>query len=307
MRILFTGASSFTGMWFVEKLAAQGHRVTALIQRSFGDYQGVRKARIEKIQPCVDLRFEISYGSKCFQDLIERESFDLFCHHAADVTNYKSLDFDYISALKNNVGNLSETLVALKAGGCQKMILTGSVFEPNEGAGSDGLRAVSPYGLSKGMTANAFQYFCQKEEMRLGKFVIPNPFGPYEELRFTSFLMQQWSEKKCAHVAFPDYVRDNIHVSLLADAYVFFAESLPDIPGYQAFNPSGYVGSQGKFTEIIAVNMRKRLSLPCEYTLGNQTEFLEPKERYNTDLFHHTHEEEAWDAFADYYMRRYLL
>ena len=33
MKILFTGASSFTGYWFVKELAERGHEVTALLRR----------------------------------------------------------------------------------------------------------------------------------------------------------------------------------------------------------------------------------------------------------------------------------
>ena len=38
----------------------------------------------------------------------------------------------------------------------QSIGLTGSVFEPDEGEGSDDLRAVSAYGLSKGLTSEIF-------------------------------------------------------------------------------------------------------------------------------------------------------
>lgn len=296
MRILFTGASSFTGFWFVQKLAAAGHDVVAPLRRSFENYQNLRKTRVEKILSCSDVRFEISYGSKSFQDLIENESFDLFCHHAADVTDYKSPDFDYVSALKNNTGNLPKILPALKNRGCKKVVLTGSVFEQNEGVGSDDLRAVSPYGLSKGITSDVFHYFCQIHHIPLSKFVIPNPFGPFEEFRFTSFLMQNWIENKTAHVTMPAYVRDNIPVSLLADAYTDFIES-----DLKKLNPSGYVGTQGDFTQKFAENMRKRLNLPCEYALADQTEFLEPRERFNTDLVDFQNDEKAWDELASYY------
>jgi UDP-glucose 4-epimerase len=41
MRILLTGASSFTGYWFVRELAAAGHHVVAAF-RCDGLYGGVR-------------------------------------------------------------------------------------------------------------------------------------------------------------------------------------------------------------------------------------------------------------------------
>jgi len=49
------------------------------------------------------------------------------------------------------------------------------------------LAAFSPYGLSKGLTAQAFRYWCGALDVPLGKFVLPNPFGPFEEPRFCHY------------------------------------------------------------------------------------------------------------------------
>ena len=105
--------------------------------------------------------------------------------------------------------------------------MTGSVFEGGEGAGSQGLPDFSPYGLSKALTAQVFRYYCARAGMGLGKFVIPNPFGPYEEPRFTAYLMKNWLAGATPACSSPAYVRDNIHVSLLAKVYARFAEEFP--------------------------------------------------------------------------------
>ena len=65
--------------------------------------------------------------------------------------------------------------------------MTGSVFEQDEGVGNAPMAAFSPYGLSKGLTAQAFRYGCGTLDVPLGKFVIPNPFGPFEEPRFCHY------------------------------------------------------------------------------------------------------------------------
>jgi UDP-glucose 4-epimerase len=52
--------------------------------------------------------------------------------------------------------------------------------------------------------------------------VIPNPFGLYEEPHFTAYLMTTWLASETPRVQTPRYVRDNIHVSLLAKAYAAF-------------------------------------------------------------------------------------
>src|SRR5690606_13203848 len=148
-----------------------------------------------------------------------------------------------------------------------RVLVTGSVFEPGEGAGSDGLPAFSPYGLSKALTAQCFEYYAQAHGLRMGKFVIPNPFGPFEEPRFTHYLVRNWHEGKVPTVSTPAYVRDNIHVSLLAKAYVAFAAQLPATPGTQRHHPSGYIEMQGAFALRFAAEMQPRLGLPCPVEL----------------------------------------
>jgi len=116
-------------------------------------------------------------------------------------------------------------------------------------------------------------------------------------------------EGKIAPVTYPEYVRDNIHVTLLAKAYRDFAELIQSSPGFTKLNPSGYVESQGEFTERFAMEMRKRLHLPCEVKIFEQTEFLEPKVRVNTDNLNIQHlqwdEKNAWDQLAQYYQEKH--
>src|SRR3984957_12284071 len=167
MHILFTGASSFTGMWFVTELAKAGHHVTAIVKSPRESYTDLRLKRIEKLTPLCEVVFDCPFGSNLFFQIVQSRNWDLFAHHAADVTNYKSPDFNPVSALANNTGDLKALLTALKKQNCNKVLLTGSVFEQNEGAGSDGLRAVSPYGLSKGLTAETFAFYTTLMEMKL--------------------------------------------------------------------------------------------------------------------------------------------
>ncbi|MCB1111642.1 MAG: NAD(P)-dependent oxidoreductase [Chlamydiales bacterium] len=310
MRILFTGASSFTGMWFVKELAAAGHEVHAPLLHSRSEYSGTRLQRVQKLKEYATLYDNIPFGSRLFLDLIETQpSWDLFCHHAADVTDYKNPQFDYAAALANNTHNLEEVLGTLQNRGCHRILLTGSIFEQGEGEGNDDLRAVSPYGLSKGLTSAVFTYFAAIKKMSLGKFVIPNPFGPYEEFRFTSFLVKTWYEEKVASVTHPDYLRDNIPVSLLAKAYSHFADDLDSYSGFHKLNPSGYTGTVGEFTALFAEALRPRLFLPCEYDLKPQEDYSEPRTRINSDVLDHTllqwDEDKAWDDLARYYKETY--
>jgi hypothetical protein len=100
------------------------------------------------------------------------------------------------------------------------------------------------------------------------------------------------------------YVRDNIHVSLLAKVYARFAAEAP-ARGFARINPSGYAESQGAFTLRLAQEMRPRLGLPCPVELKQQVDFPEPRVRINTDLPDADalgwDESAAWDEMARYY------
>ncbi|MBK7644924.1 MAG: NAD(P)-dependent oxidoreductase [Planctomycetes bacterium] len=305
MKILFTGASSFTGQAFVRELAAAGCEVTATFRQSPESYPDElrRKRSASAAEVCRPV-YGVAFGDEGFLELARQGGFDLLAHHAADVTNYKSADFDTVEALRNNTRNLGALLAALHAGGTRRVLLTGSVFEGGEGAGSQGLPDFSPYGLSKALTAQAFRYYCARAGLALGKFVIPNPFGPFEEPRYTAYLMKNWFAGATPTCSSPSYVRDNIHVSLLAKEYVRFAKGLP-AEGFARCNPSGYVESQGAFTLRLAEAMRPRLGLACAVALARQTEFPEPRVRINTDQPDAAalgwDEQRAWDEFAQYY------
>lgn len=308
MKILLTGASSFSGYWFVRELAAAGHDVTAVLRKRVEEYPDeVRRQRVAGVLDVAAPAYGASFGDEAFLGLIRDGGFDVLCHHAADVTNYKSPDFDAVGAAANNAHNLPAVMSAFKQAGGRRVVLTGSVFEGGEGAGSDGLPDFSPYGFSKRVTAETFKYYCKRDGLSLGKFVIPNPFGAYEEPRFTAYLMKNWLAGKKASCSSPAYVRDNIPVTLLAKAYASFVGDLPDAPGFAKLGPVGYAESQGTFTLRLAEEMRKRLNLPCEVDLLKQVDFPEPRVRINVDVVDADalgwDESAAWDGMAEYYQR----
>lgn len=307
MRILFTGASSFTGYWFVKTLAEAGHEVVAPLRSAIASYTGVRRMRVDALASHAQLIDGVSFGDSTFIELAG-EGWDLLCHHAADVTNYKSPNFDVHAALASNTHRLPEVLEAFQGGGGRHLLLTGSVFEAGEGRGTNLDLPFSPYGLSKGLTYELTQFYCARSDAVLGKFVIPNPFGPLEEPRFTQYLIRSWSEGRVATVSTPDYIRDNIHVSLLALAYREFAERFAQSPCSLRYNPSGYRESQGAFAKRFAREMEERLPFSCALDLAKQREFPEPLERVNTEPVAGLswNEPAAWDELATYYEREML-
>jgi len=311
MKIVFTGASSFTGYWFVRKLAEKGHEIYATFQKGKEEYEGVRRERVEGALPYCTPLFNCTFGSDHFLDtLMSIGKIDRLCHHASDVNDYKNPTFNVLKAVENNTFQLRSVLAALKKRGVGKVVLTGSFTEQNEGIGSEPLHAFSPYGLSKGMTFDVFQFETHWQNIPLAKFVIPTPFGPYEEQRFTSYLIANWLENRKPTVTYPDYVRDYVPAPLLAESYAEFALK-PPTEALERCSPSFFSESNKAFTERIALKMRPRFGLPCEYNLLEQNTFQEPKERKNTGPIdparYHWDEEKYWDEYAGHYMKRFSL
>jgi nucleoside-diphosphate-sugar epimerase len=306
MNILLTGASSFTGYWFIRQLAGRGHTVFATFQGSKDSYSGLRKRRIDELPEGVVRVWNAPMLSTRLQNLVDEVGrWDLLCLHGACVTGYRNPDFDFVHALKNNTEGLLGLLERMAACGMKRVIATGTVYEANEGFGEEPLRAFSPYGLSKSLTWQVQQFCAQNLGLHLGKFVISIPFGPFEESRFTSYLMKTWHEGKVAEIRTPLYIRDHIHVSRLALHFADFAENLKGVAGSSRCAPMGYVESRGAFALRFAAEMRPRLGLDCGVVLGEQKEFSEPFMRVNTQMIDlpegQWREAEAWDELAANY------
>jgi nucleoside-diphosphate-sugar epimerase len=306
VKVLLTGASSFTGYWFAHALHAAGAHVVAPLRASASSYtEGTRAERVRRLAAVAEVVGAAPFGSTRFLDLAGKGGFDLLCHHTARVGDYRSPDFDLAGALAENTANLRAVLDVLGKGGLKGVVLTGSVFEEDEGAGEQPLIAFSPYGLSKGLTAAVVRHRCREAGLPFAKFVIPNPFGPLEEPRFCAYLVRTWKKGETARVNTPAYVRDNIPVSLLAKAYAKYAAETAAGRVSAKLNPSGYVESQGAFAERFAAAMRPRLQLACGLELGVQTDFSEPLMRVNTDsaarYVGDWDETKAWDEVGEGY------
>lgn len=305
MKVLLTGGSSFSGLWIATALVEAGHEVIAPLLRPRDAYEGLRGRRVEALARVARVEPGMAFGDEKFQSLVSREPFDVLCHHGARVDGYRELTFDVAGALADNTRNIAAVMAALAERGLRAVIGTGSVFESDEGAGEMPREAFSPYGLSKRLTHEVVRFWARHFGVRFGKFVIANPFGPFEEPRFCAYLMKTWAAGKVAGVNTPAYLRDNIHVGLLARAYAGYLEDIVAGRGAERFGPMGYVESQGQFAQRFANAMRERTALACELVLADQREFAEPLARINTDRIdpaaYAWDESAAWDAVADFY------
>ncbi|CAN7205708.1 NAD(P)-dependent oxidoreductase [Phenylobacterium sp. LjRoot219] len=305
--VLLTGASSFTGMWIAEALAQAGFAVVAPLLRDRGDYDPERAARITRVEQVAEVVFGVPFGSPAFLDLVRgRKDIAALAHHAADVTGYRDPGFDATAAFDRNLAGAPQALELLAAQGCAVALVTGTVFEAGEGGDPAEPLAVTPYGLSKTLTNVALQHHASWAGLRFGRFVIPSPYGPFEQQRsFPAYLFRSWFAGETPAVRTPLYLRDHLPAPRLARAYAEHLARLladPATPG--VCRPSGWIATQGAFAEKVAAEAARRLGRPCPVAFAEQTEFPEPLRRVNRDPAPDWDEAAFWDAYVGWYQAR---
>jgi UDP-glucose 4-epimerase len=302
MRLLLTGISSFTGLWFARALAEAGHVVVAPM-RGRRSEDPLRQARIDRAAEVATLVADAAFGSEAFFQVIDRYGpFDALCHHGAEAAGHKRPDFDVERAAALNSFNAAATLAAFKAANGSRLVLTGSVFEANEGCGDEPRIAFSPYGLSKTLTSRRFETAAAEAGLEFVKFVIPNPFGPYEGATFQRHVMTAWREGQAPHVSHPFYERDNVPVSLLARAYAAAAEGRRGAH----VSPSFHAGPVGDFFRLMAAEIAPRTGWACRLSFAESQGFDEPRARMNMQALEPSDygwsEAAFWEEYAGYYM-----
>lgn len=300
-RVALTGASSFTGLWIAEALAGAGFQVVAPLRRGRGDYTGVRAWRVERLAAVAEVVFETPVDSPAFRRLMAGAGLDLLAHHAADIPGYRSPDYDAQAGVARNLAGVAAGIAAFAKGGGRGLLATGTYFESGEG-GSEA--AASPYGLSKALTNAAQARLAREAGLGFGKFVIPAPFGPWEEGRIVWSLFQAWTQGRPGEVRTPAYVRDHLPAPLLARAYVQAALAMLDAGADEVrFRPSGMVTRVGDFARRTAEEVRARTGMACEVLEHPQAAFPEPEVRANDQPQRFAEGEEAafWDAYVAFY------
>jgi UDP-glucose 4-epimerase len=298
MRIFITGPTSFSGAFFIEELAKAGHEVFTTLTKSKDSYSGIRGLRAAKALEHAQVFEGVSFGDEQFLQIVQETSFDVFCHHGAWTENYNSMDYNFQAAYENNTKHLPEVSQALAANGCKAIVISASIFE----GGIKGSTPFSPHGLIKQITSQTTAYYANHAGLHFSRFVIPNPFGALDNPKLIDYLCREWYAKRTPQIRTPLYVRDNIHVELMAKGFVYWLENLPLEESTSVFAPAGMISTMGDFVEKVASEMRPRLGLACQVILGPQADFSQPMVLVNDTpldhMFDDWNENIAWDALA---------
>ena len=112
--------------------------------------------------------------------------------------------------------------------------------------------------------------------------------------------MRQWNAGQVAEVRTPAYVRDDVHVDLLASAYAAFVDRVAASPGFRG--PTRRLWKRERLRRAFRRGSGQRTALASAYR-PQQTDFSEPLVRINTERvpIPAWNEAAAWDAIARYY------
>ena len=308
MHALFTGASSFTGAAFVAALAECGVAVTATCRRPLETYQGLARLRLESVRRVARLVESTAFGDRRFLDLVASAGpFAVLCHHGAEVGDFRRAGFDPLAAAAANCRGADEVLDRFAAAGGRALLVTGSVFEAEEGGGVGLDSAIGAYGLSKTLSWGLLRHHAGRAGLVIGKLVVPHPFGAFEKPGLVRHLVESWLGGVRPLVRQPQLRRDFIHVDLLGTAYARLCRELAVGAGRTRMAPSLYRETVAEFARRLAVAMRPRLGRACELRLADPPEDCdEPPERFNAEptpaLVPGWPIERSWDRLAAHYL-----
>lgn len=306
LRVLLTGASSFTGYWIAHALAERGHEVVAPLPREESAYEGVRAERVALLADVADVLFDAPVGSGRLLDCIaEQNTIDVLCVHHAVVGEYRSAEFDAASAVRHATEGAHRITEAAAAKGARAALLTRSVFEAGQGLGSDS-RAIGLYAVAKTATVGVWAEHARRAGLERAEFTVTNPFGPYEEPRLVNFLVKTWAAGGTPTLRAPWWVRDNIPVALMAADYVACVERAASGAALRRV-PSHMVASNLEYARRVGEALSQRMNMACPVGIDAVLDSGEPHVRIGVDRVewsdHGIEEETFWDDYAAYYTR----
>jgi nucleoside-diphosphate-sugar epimerase len=286
-KILLTGLSSFTGAHIARAFIENGDEVWASLtqtKNSYNDDYVKRRIEFSGVKNFIE---NAPLGSDNFLKSIQEKKFNIFINHGASIKGYRSPDFDFRNSFSNSTLKLREIIIALKESGCERVIHSGSMFEPGEGysqapgAPTTESPAVSIYGVTKNLIWQVLKFFAQEQKLPCSKIVIPNPIGTWENLdRLAPFFAKEWKSGRVPTLNSAKFIRDNIPAPWLAR---FYLEEALNEEAYSIRRPRGFVISNKELVEKLANAFSKVLGTECRFNIEDKAS-SEPLIRKNTEM-----------------------
>ncbi|MFE6965599.1 NAD-dependent epimerase/dehydratase family protein [Agromyces sp. NPDC057679] len=300
VRLLMTGATSFSGAWMARACAEAGIEVHAAIRSDRAAYDGVRSHRLAMLGGSVTLHPGAVHRAGALAALIAEVGADVVGYHGYPMEGFRSPDYDALGAAAALTADLDAELAAAADAG-SAIVYTGTVYEPGPVAGAEARAAVSAYGLSKRVAYERLRLAGSRAGVPVHRFVIPNPFGPLEEGRFGNHLATAWGRGETPVVRTPRLVRDNIPVRELAVRYAAFV--LAGDGRAASLEPSGYIESQfgfaGRLAEAVGVRLGRVLPLEALWDAPVEEPLVVVNDGRTSASFA-ANESAYWDEYAEH-------
>ncbi len=252
-KIIITGISSFTGMWFANALIKKNFKVYGTLTKRKHQYKNIVLKRIVNLNKKIKIFDKLDYNSTNLTKIIIKYKFEYFHYHGFYTKDYNNSNFKFYKANFINNYNIERIIKLLKENNCKRFIYTGSIFEKKEGIYNESNDAISYYGLSKSVTFSLIKLYCKKYKLPLMKIVIPNPFGEFENKKFNFYIVNKWKNNEIPKISFPNYIRDNIYIKDLIKYYILEI-CKNEFRSFIKIIPSGYSCSNEIFTNILKKN-----------------------------------------------------
>jgi UDP-glucose 4-epimerase len=223
---------------------------------------------------------------------------DLVGFHGTATFDYRDPNFDVMAAVQNTL-ETSKRIFELFPNA--SIVHTGTYGEPNESIGESPLETFNGYSASKALIYSHHKQMLRPDKAIL-KYVMPNPFGPLEPPKLTEYLLRTWAKGEVPLVKFPNYIRDNVPIDLLASHYALSVKAFS--AGDQSFSvhPSKYAETNSTFVTRYANEISERFSREFNTEFPIRHDYPEPRIRVNRDycqdLVTDWDEVRSWDQIA---------
>lgn len=273
MKIALTGISSFTGCHIAHALRQAGHQVSGFLTRAPDVYENdpLLKTRLEYAGLTPEsLIFEAPFGSDTFLSSLQKISAHALINHGAEIKGYRSPDFDVYHAVQVSLHRMEEVVQKFRTAGGQKILHSGTVFEPY-----NNLLSFSPYGTAKFLISQSIEKACQSQELSFSKIYIANPIGAFENPdRLIPLFVEKWKQGQKPLVNAPRMIWDHVPAPWLANVYVSEVSNLNS----SVRRPSGFCLDLESMVELFCTHARRcGVKLVLDFDRGDNLASAEPR------------------------------